>query len=522
VSEKTRRLHVSVIHPLISVTLPCLFVLTLHSLVRGSLGVPDRFPDVLVVLGPVASLIEAVAGNAARRQRAALHWRVRELTLYLLVVFALFVAVSAPLIHYAYLAVLIAISWAASYAIHDALRSREELLRCTEGRSGQELSRAMHDALILEGDALAKVAGVRRVVAFLQGSMLLVASLVVLAGGRLSPVASALLVAQAVARHLTVAQLNAYAGEQRLLGLNLRLDAAARGRRLLQALLVLGAALVGSLVLARRSPPLSAGSAVEAIGRLGAAISARRPLLGPRALAFLRGLLALLARLFPGGSMGPPLGLFTPSLPEGGEPSELVKRLLFAAGMTIVVLAVALVVAFLFVPLTEAEFTQGLSRKRPLTFLRHRFRLFGRLARGLAHSLRGALTDLLSGVRRAAGSARPRAVSAAVQRASGGIARPGSGAAEVVARRRLRSVRQRAIRAFRALAAWCARKGMTYRPGLGPLEFAREAGRRFPERARALESSAELLERILYCARPAGRAELSALTRAVRSATRGP
>lgn len=511
-TEKSMRLQIVVVHPTISVLVPTLFVLTLHSLLRGSLGLPPRFPDALILLCPGACVLEAIAGNAARSHRATTHWRIREVAVYLLAVLALLIFLRIPVLHLSYLAPMVLLSWAISFAIHGSLRSREELLRATEGREGCDLFRAMHQALALEGDAMSRLMAARRTTAVLSAGLLLAAAALVLVRAPLRPLTAVLLVLQALLRQIVGAALSAMAADQRLLGQNLRLDPGQRGRRLTYAGLGLAAGTAISLALARARPLLSITEVGRALERVGAAIASRRPLLGPGLRAILDRILAWLAGLFPPlPSVGSSPGLSLP--PVSGEASPFARRLFFALGMTVIVLAIGLIIAFLTAPLGEKEFQEVLARKRPLLFLRRRLRLFLRLARLAVQSVRSTLAELVRDARRLSRSLAP------ARAAPAGAAVPS--APEVVltraAARRLRSTRQRALRAFRLLAAWTEGFGLEYHPHLGPLEFARQAARMVPGRASELVAMAELLERVLYGRHPAEPPEVALLERSVRS-----
>lgn len=140
------------IHPAMSVFVSSSGILAAIWLVVVNFGVASPGAGVITAV-VVATLLEAAVGNILYRQRAGIGNRVRELVIYLVVLYAVFsLARSGPLAQRflpdfeQVLPILAAAAaWLVGFVFHNRLRGREALLRAFSGKHGSDLRHAVLD-----------------------------------------------------------------------------------------------------------------------------------------------------------------------------------------------------------------------------------------------------------------------------------------------------------------------------------------------------------------------------------------
>ena len=153
----------AVIHPLMSISVSVTGVLAFGWLIAGLVG--EGAPRVGTIVAVVlAGVVEAVAGNLLYRERAGIGNRVRELIIYLLLVYTVLSLLQpgpladrfAPGFSQVPAVILVALCWIIAFVFHNRLRGRESLLRAFAGKHGAELRRAVidrqHDMALTVGE----------------------------------------------------------------------------------------------------------------------------------------------------------------------------------------------------------------------------------------------------------------------------------------------------------------------------------------------------------------------------------
>lgn len=145
-------LYRSVIHPLMSISVASTGVVATIWLVGANVGLAaPRAGTVIAII--LATVLEAVAGNILFKERMGIGNRVRELAIYLAVLYGLFSVVRdgpfldrfRPALEQIMPLLAIAFGWMVAFAFHNRLRGREHLLRVLHGAEGPELRRRVLD-----------------------------------------------------------------------------------------------------------------------------------------------------------------------------------------------------------------------------------------------------------------------------------------------------------------------------------------------------------------------------------------
>lgn len=140
------------IHPAMSVFVSSSGILAAIWLVAVNFGV--RSPGAGIIVAVVlATLLEAAVGNVLYRQRAGIGNRVRELVIYLIVLYAVFSIPRGGPLGQRFLpgaeqvlpVLAAAAAWIVGFVFHNRLRGREALLRTFAGKHGSELRHAVLD-----------------------------------------------------------------------------------------------------------------------------------------------------------------------------------------------------------------------------------------------------------------------------------------------------------------------------------------------------------------------------------------
>jgi predicted secreted protein len=140
------------IHPAMSVSVSASGILAAIWLVAVNFGVASPGLGIIAAV-IVATLLEAAVGNILYRQRAGIGNRVRELVIYLIVVYAVFSLPRGGPLGQRFLpgfeqvlpVLAAAAAWLVAFVFHNRLRGREALLRAFAGKHGSELRHAVLD-----------------------------------------------------------------------------------------------------------------------------------------------------------------------------------------------------------------------------------------------------------------------------------------------------------------------------------------------------------------------------------------
>ena len=272
ISKRYLRLYRSVVHPLFSILLPLLFLLSVDQLLRVLYPGAPWFPRHLAPLLLAAGIEEAVMGNLLFKERASFVARIRELCFVLAVAFGyLFVLSSlksgqgfhlSPGLIYPMAAVLL--QWLFSSRIHSGLREREILLSALAGKRGPELRHSLRDSSYQAGLTIRVLRSIKAAVVVFQ--FLVVALLITAAVLKRQPTIIGVL---AVALHavgglLCIGMLHTFVEEQLLLGSGVPVPLRFERRRLVFSLSVLAIS-AGLVILAARDASLLPLSALIAL-----------------------------------------------------------------------------------------------------------------------------------------------------------------------------------------------------------------------------------------------------------------
>jgi hypothetical protein len=504
IGKRYLRLHGSVVHPLLSIFLPLLFLLSADQLLRLLFPAVPWFPRHLGLLLLAAGLEEVVMGNLLFEERASFLARARELVVLLALAFGtLFVLFGlrsgrgfqiSPVLIYPLIAT--ALQWLLCHGIHAGLRERELLLGSLTGKRGAALRHSLRDSSYQAGLTIRVLHNIKAgVIVFqIQIVALLITAAVL---KRQLPIAGALVVSlHTIGGLLGIGVLHGFEEQQLLLGSGLPLPLALERRRVLFcfSMVAIAAALV---MLAARNASLLPLSAL---------------------IALLRKLASLFR--FPGGSGFPEallntlierqryyqtLRLSQPT-PAAGPLALLIVELLRRLFRTLLGTGLFL---FLVFPLLSQDFIDRLRELRPLAALRRRLRLF------LGYSIRFWLRIL-----RWLQLSRRRAVlTVEDEREASAGSRPG----RIKDRRisvRKRVQMSRVQRAFLALTRWGEQLGVPYVFYFTPLEYSERLIEAVPAGTGQLAYVVEVFEEVMFSTHLVAAARIARYFRAIRGLSR--
>ncbi|TFH06481.1 MAG: hypothetical protein E4H09_00100, partial [Spirochaetales bacterium] len=153
----------SLIHPLMSISVAATASLCGLYLVIEAVGLRTPSAAIVMAVG-LAPVVEAVVGNLIYRERAGIGNRVRELIIYLVLVYAVlsvvqpgpFAARFVPTYHQLVPLIPVALGWLIAFTFHNRLRGREGLLAIIRGKRDADLRRAIldrqHDMALTVGE----------------------------------------------------------------------------------------------------------------------------------------------------------------------------------------------------------------------------------------------------------------------------------------------------------------------------------------------------------------------------------
>jgi len=274
ISKRHLRMYRSAIHPLFSILLPFLFLLSVDQLLRVLIpGIP-WFPRRLAPLLLAAGIEEAVMGNLLFKERASFVARIRELCFVLAIAFGylfiLFWVQSERAFHLSpsliYPMAAILLQWLFSSGIHSALREREILLSALTGKGGSALRHSIRDSSYQAGLTIRVIGNIKATVIVFQ--FLVVALLIAAAVLKRQPTITGVLAASlhAAGGLLCIGMLHTFVEEQLLLGSGVLVPLRFERRRIVFSLSILAIA-GGLVILAARDASLLPLSALIALLR---------------------------------------------------------------------------------------------------------------------------------------------------------------------------------------------------------------------------------------------------------------
>ena len=274
ISKRYLRMYRSAIHPLLSIFLPLLFLLSVDQLLRVLFPEIPWFPRHLAPLLLAAGVEEAVMGNLLFKERASFVARIRELCSVLAVafgyLFVLFRVQSGPDFHLSpsliYPMAAILLQWLFSNGIHSGLREREILLSALAGKGGSGLRHSLRDSSYQAGLTIRVLRNIKAAVIVFQ--FLVVALLIAAAVLKRQPTIIGVLSAalHAAGGLLCIGMLHTFVEEQLLLGSGVFVPLRFERRRLVFSLSILAIA-GGLVILAARDASLLPLSALIALLR---------------------------------------------------------------------------------------------------------------------------------------------------------------------------------------------------------------------------------------------------------------
>ncbi len=501
IGRRTLRLLRSFVHPLLSIFLPLLFLLSADQLLRVIFPAFPWFPRHLAPLLLAAGLEETAMGNLLFKERASFLARIRELVVLLALAFAvLFILFGlksergfqlSPVLIYPMIAILL--QWLLCHGIHAGLRERELLLSSLTGKRGAALRHSLRDSSYQAGLTIRMLRNIRAGAILFQ--IQIIALLITATVLKRQPTFGGALVVSlhSIGGLMGIGVLHSFEEQQLLLGRGLPLPLALERRRVLFCLsiLVITAAVV---MLAARNASLLPLSALIALLRKLASLF-RFPG-GPGFAETLQNALIERQRYYQA------LGLSQP--PPAADPLavlilELLRRLfrtLLGTGLFL----------FLVFPLLSQEFLDRLREFRPLATLWRRLRLF--LGFSIRYWLR-ILRLLRSFRRHSVLTVEDELESAAIRRHS-----------RIKARRlsvRKRVQMNRVQRAFLALTRWGEQLGVPYVFCLIPLEYSERLIAVVPAGSGRLDYVVEVFEEVMFSTHLVASGRLTRYFRAIRS-----
>ncbi len=497
----------SLAHPLLSIFLPLLFLLSTDQLLRVLFPGVSWFPRHLAPLLLAAGIEEAGMGNLLFRERASFPARLRELVLLLALVFGyLFLLLGlrserglhlSPLLIYPLTAT--ALQWLFSHGIHSGLRERELLLGSLAGKRGAALRHSMRDSSYQAGLTIRVLRNIKAGAIIFQ--VQIIAALIVAAVlERRPPFGGALVVSlHTVGGLLAIGVLHGFEEQQLLLGSGLPLPHALERRRVLFCISILAITAAVIIVGARNASLLPLSALIALLRKLASLF--RFPA-RPGFTETLQNALIERQRLYQAMRLSQPV---PPVSPLGLLLAQAMRRLfrtLLGTGLFL----------FLVYPLLCRDFIDRLRELRPFAALRRRLQVL------LGIAVRFWLR-ILRWLRRLRLSRRRTALTVEDEREA--AKRPGQGRVD----NRALSVRKRVQmsrvqRAFLALIRWGERLGVPYVFFLTPLEYSQRLTEAVPAGRGQLAYVVEVFEEVMFSTHVVAAATIARYVRTIRSLSR--
>ena len=268
IAERRLRLYRMRVHPLLSIFLPLLFLLSLDQLLRTLLPRLPLFPAHLGLPLLFAGVEEAMIGNLLFKERASFVARIRELCVVAVLVFAyVFVLLGvrsggvfalSPILIYPM--TMIIFQWICSASFHAGLREREVLLGALSGKSETELRHALRDSSYQAGLTVGVLRRIKTTVIAFQVLVFALLIGVALVRGRPSGMGLLAVALHAMGGLAAIGLLNGFVEEQMLLGSGILVPLGLERRRFVFCLSIVTVSAAMVLLVARNASllPLSA------------------------------------------------------------------------------------------------------------------------------------------------------------------------------------------------------------------------------------------------------------------------
>jgi hypothetical protein len=500
ISKRRLRLYRSAVHPLISILLPFLFLLSVDQLLRVLIPGIILFPHRLAPLLLAAGVEESVMGNLLFKERASFLARIRELCLVLAVEFGyLFVLLAvqteqglhlSPVLIYPL--VLILLQWMFSSGIHAGLREREILLSALTGKQGSALRHSLRDSSYQAG---LTIRALRNVKAALIVFQTLVAVLLITAAVlKRQPAITGVLAASlhALGGLLTIGLLHNFEEEQLLLGSGVLVPLRFERRRIYFSVSILAIAAALVLLAARDASLLPLSALIALLQKLASLF--RFPASQGLAEA-LQNVLIERQRYYNAMLGSQPVPVVSPL---AILLVELLRRLF------ITLLGTGLFL-FLVFPLLSQEFVERLRELEPFAALWKRLRGFlglcARLGLHFLHWLRLSRRPAMLSVE---DELRGRSLSKRFK----------SRSRRLSIRKRVQMGRVQ--RAFAALLAWGERLGIPYAFFYTPREYTEKLAAVVPAGGRELAFVVDIFEEVMFSTHLVASGRMSRYFRSIR------
>jgi hypothetical protein len=507
IGKRYLRLLRSLVHPLLSIFLPLLFLLSADQLLRVLFPGVSWFPRQLAPLLLVAGIEEAVMGNLLFKERAAFAARIRELVVLLALAFGyLFMLLGvrsgralhlSPVLIYPLTATLL--QWLFSHGIHCGLRERELLLGSLTGKRGAALRHCLRDSSYQAGLTVRVLRNIKAGAIVFQ--IQIVALLIAAAVLKRQPTFGGQLVVSlhTIVGLLGIGMLHGFEEQQLLLGSGIPLPLALERRRVLFCLSIL-AITAAAVILAARNASLLPLSALIALLRKLASLF-RFPA-GPGWAEALQNTLIERQRYYQAMPFAQPAPVASPLALLMVEFLRRLFTTLLGTGLFL----------FLVFPLLSQDFIDRLRELRPFASLWRRLRVFlGFTVRFWLRFLRWLRQLRLS---------RRRAF-LTVEDERGAAAGPKHG--RIKSRRfsvRKRVQMSRVQRAFLVLTKWGEQLGVPYVFFLTPLEYSEQLSAAVPAGSGQLTYVVEVFEEVMFSTHLVAGGRIARYLRAIRSLSR--
>jgi len=507
ISRRTLGLHRSFVHPLLSIFIPLLFLLSADQLLRLLFPGVSWFPRHLAPLLLAAGVEETVMGNLLFKERASFLTRVRELVVLLAVLFGvlfIFLGVRSgqgfrlsPLLIYPLAATLL--QWLLTHGIHSGLRERELLMRALMGKHGAGLRHSLRDSSYQAGLTIRVLRNIKAGISIFQIQIFV--ALIVAAVLRLEPpIGGSLVVAlHTIGGLLGIGLLNSFKEQQLLLGSGISLPVALERRRVLFCLSILAVAAALVILASRNASLLPLSALIALIGKLAALF--RIPA-GTGFTDALQNALIERQRLYEAMRTAQPAPMPSPFAPLIIEVMRRLFRTLLGTGLFL----------FLVYPLLSQDFIDRLKEIRPLAALWSRLRVLLGVAVRFGLRIPRWLRRLLFSGRRTPLSVEDEPAEAV---------QPGQ---HRIKTKRL-SVRKRVQmsrvqRAFLALTRWGEQLGVPYVRFLTPVEYSRQLCTAVPEGTGQLAYVVDVFEEVMFSTHLVASGRIARYFRTIRSLSR--
>jgi hypothetical protein len=504
IGKRYLRLLRSLVHPLLSIFLPLLFLLSADQLLRVLFPGVFWFPRQLAPLLLAAGIEEAVMGNLLFKERAAFLARIRELVVLLALAFGyLFILLGvrsgralhlSPVLIYPLTATLL--QWLFSHGIHCGLRERELLLGSLTGKRGAALRHCLRDSSYQAGLTVRVLRNIKAGAIVFQ--IQIVALLIAAAVLKRQPAFGGQLVISlhTIVGLLGIGLLHGFEEQQLLLGSGIPLPLALERRRVLFCLSIL-AITAAAVILAARNASLLPLSALIALLRKLASLF-RFPA-GPGWAEALQNTLIERQRYYQAMPLAQPAPVVSPLALLMVEFLRRLFTTLLGTGLFL----------FLVFPLLSQDFIDRLRELRPFASLWRRLRVFLgftvrfwlRFLRWLRLSRRRAFLTVKDEREAASGPKHGRIKSRRLS-----------------VRKRVQM--SRVQRAFLALTKWGERLGVPYVFFLTPLEYSDQLSAAVPAGSGQLTYVVEVFEEVMFSTHLVAGGRIARYLRTIRSLSR--